>query len=346
MIKTFITVAIVFILSIFLLVGGAFYFFLNTPAGFSMLVRTAWDQSLPANKLSEFSVEKVRTNPLEGIEISGLAMKILVEGTKISMNAGKLGFEMPPAAWRQSPVFWTENLSIKTRDFSLAGGEIKFGLKPLQATPTGFGSISIEKLTLQPRYQLKNIQGVISSLDPITIRPVQGETLNGILEAEISVRPKDGRLVIKGRLHDADMSTLEYVAGENFKNAKGKFQSEFNFEAEKGEIKTIWISAESPKPGGEMNSDLFRILLDYLPSNADKRLIREQILTWRTVPFDEARFTLKNVSERSFQGRFNFTSRKLNLILNLDLDVNFEDVEIMKSISKIMQVLGRIENEE
>lgn len=342
--KTFLTAILIFILAVTFIFGGLFYFFLNTSAGFETLINTVWNQALPQNKLLEFHISKVRTNPIRGIEISGLKMKVLIDGIKTQIKAGELGCELHPSQIFQSPIFWADKLIIKNDSLSLLNVDINLGLKPMQATPTGYGSVSIEKIKLQPNYELNNIRGIITSLDPIIIRPLQGSALSGLIEAEFSMKPKEGRLIIKGQLIDADMALLQKVAGDNFKNSKGKFRGEFNIETEKDSLKSVWIQAESPSPGGEMNADLFRILLDYLPSNADKKLIQDLIQTRKALPFDEARFTLKNVSEKSFQGQFNFSSKTLNVKLNVVLTVNFEDIEIMKSISNLMQMMGGIQN--
>lgn len=344
--KAFAKGLLVFLLVFFLLIGGLFFFLFNTPSGFETLVRAVWNQKLPSSRLQEFHIAKIHTHPLSGVEIDGLQMKALIEGIETQISADSLGLEMPPGLKFQAPIFWVENLSVKTRDFSLSNMKFKLGLKPMQATPSGYGSIEIEKVNIQPHYRLKDVRGVIANLDPLIIRPAQGSTLNGLVEAEISYESKNGYLAVKGHLTDADMAQLQDVAGDSFKNSKGKFRSEFHIETEQNEIKSIWILAESPSPGGEMNAELFRILLDYLPSNADKKLIQEIIQRRNSVPFDEASFTLKNISNRSFQGQFKFTSKTLNLKLNLDLDVNFNDVEIMKSISNLMQMMGRIQHEE
>ncbi|MBI4971725.1 MAG: hypothetical protein HZC17_07810 [Candidatus Omnitrophica bacterium] len=339
--KKFFTILGVIFLFIFLVIGGLFYFCFNTTTGFTLLVHTI----IPAKRLPAFSVEKVRTIPFRWMELSNLRAAVLIDGVKTEIKASGLGLQMHPTNPFHPPIFWVENLNVKTRDFSITNAEIKLGFEPGEAVPAGFGLVNIAAVKYQTKYKLRDIQGVIASLDPLILRPVEGEFLDGIFKAEITYQPKIAALAAKGFLADANMAQFAVIAGDQFKNSTGRFQSEFGLETEHENVRTLWIKAESPLPGGEMNADLFRIFLDYLPSNADKERIDELIRSRHTVPFDNARFTLKNISEKSFQGQFNFVSRALNIQLNIDLDINFQDIEMMNSLAKFMEVLGRFQNE-
>ena len=327
--------------SIILLVIALFLFFFETPAGFKLMLRAV----VPAKQLPEFSVEKVRTFPLRWMELSNVRATVILDGNKTEVNADGAGFQMHPSNPFKPPIFWIENLNIKMREISISGVEFKIGFEPAQAVPAGFGLISIGNLSVKSKYALRDIRGIITSLDPIVLRPIEGKFLDGSVKAEITYRPKDGSLAVKGILTDADMAQFGKIAGDQFRNSSGRFQTEFGFETEKQGFKTVFIKAESLGAGGEMNADLFRIFLDYLPSNADKNQINGIVGSKNTVPFDTACFTLKNVSEKSFQGTFNFYSRAMNIKLNLDLDVNFDNVEMMNSLAKILDLLGRIQNE-
>ena len=327
--------------AIILLVTALFLFFFETTAGFKLMLRAL----VPAKQLPEFTVEKVRTFPLRWMELSNVRAVVLLDGSKTEIKADGAGFQMNPYNPFKPPIFWIENLNIKTREISISGAEFKIGFEPSQAVPAGFGMISIGNLDFKSKYQIRDIRGIITGIDPVTIRPVEGKILDGTIKAEIIYHPKDGSLAVKGVLTDADMAQFGKIAGDQFINSRGRFQTEFGFETEKQGFKTVFIKAESLGTGGEMNADLFRIFLDYLPSNADKKQINGIVGDKNTVPFDTARFTLKNVSEKSFQGTFNFYSRAMNVKLNLNLDVNFEDVEMMNSLAKILDLLGRLQNE-
>lgn len=334
------TISIVLI-SIVILFIALFCFFFETATGFKVLVRAL----VPAKQLPEFNVEKVRTFPLRWMELSNARAIVLIDGNKTEIKADGTGFQMNPANPFKKPIFWIENLNIKNRDLSVSNAEFKIGFEPGEAVPAGFGMISINSINFQSKYKIENIRGIITSIDPLMLKPIEGKLLNGHIKAEITYDPKTGGMAAKGILSGADMAQFGEIAGDQFKNSRGQFQTDFNIETDKQGIKTIMITAESPSPGGEMNADFFRIFLDYIPSNADKKQISEMIRSRNTVPFDDARFTLKNVSEKSFQGTFNFSSRKLNIKLNVDLDVNFEDVEMMNSLEKLLQILGRFQNE-
>lgn len=337
--KNFLAATFVVALSLLLILAGFFYFFFNTTAGFEWMIESAWAKVFPNHRLTVFSVERVRTNPFRGMEIQGLQVKI--KGFKGRLSVRKLGFEMPPEGRFRTPIFWVEGLDFKTKDLSVLGGEIKLGRETGQATPTGFGSIAASKLTLQSQYSFQNLQGIISKWEPLTVHPFQGEFSKGKLEGEIYYSGQnEGRIEIRGKLTEADLSGLAKMKGELFKNARGRYEGEFYLVLEKGRLKEVSMSAQAPKPGGELNAELFRILLNYLPSNADRKHIEGLIQTRKTLPFDEARFFLKNKTDKSLEAEVNIVSKTLNLNLNVNFEINFEEASDMQALGRVLQAMG------
>jgi len=337
--RTFIAIGLIVLVSIILFVGGSFYFLFNTAAGFEWMVKSAWSASRSPVKLPLFKVEKARTNPFQGIDISGLKMNVIVNGEKTQIWAENTGFEASPVNIFETPVFFAENVTIKTRDLSVKNFSVILGSKPKQAVPAGFGSVSAERITLQKKYDLKEISAIITSLDPLILKPVAAHFLKGHLHSEIQFEPKIKKLSVTGNLENADMTQIADFAGKQFQNAKGTFQGAFKVEILENRLSLVEINLESPR-GGEMNAELFRIFVDYLPSNADKERISKLIQAKSTVPYEDARLTLKNVSDKSFSGKFIFESKTMNVRLDIELEINFEDADTFRAVSNLMQMMG------
>ncbi|MBI4398950.1 MAG: hypothetical protein HY586_07465 [Candidatus Omnitrophica bacterium] len=331
--KKFLLAILCFILGVIAIFLGAFYFFFNTAIGFEALAKTSWKASRSPVALTRLSVEKVRTLPWKEIEISNVQMTLLAQKQPFHFSAKQMGLEFSPRGWSEPPIFWMKEAAIRCPQVSFLNVNLKLGLRPHQATPTGFGGLLIEKITVQKKYFAEEIAAVIHSLSPLQLKPVAGMLLDGTLRGEIEYDLPGGRLRVRGRLENASMARLAEMLHIAFQNTRGRFQSDVLIITKGSRLLVLEANLSSPSPGGEMNAELFQILIRSIPGEADRKRILDLIRLKNAVPYDEARLQIKKISETSFGGRFIFESKAMSLRLDLELEINFEDPDFLRALS-------------
>ena len=133
---------------------GLFYFFFNTPHGFGMLAKVF----LP--KRYSISADRIRTNPFDGMEISGLKASGRTNRIQWKLEADWAGLKIDSLFDWTSALVWIENLDIALKGPSFKGEFVgALRLKTHRREVSGL-SLTLESVApggVLPRPWVKNL---------------------------------------------------------------------------------------------------------------------------------------------------------------------------------------------
>ncbi len=313
-------------------------------------------QALPDITLNKVSLGTIKPYKRKETDLHGHELSFAVYGLKstqghfefsdpqndYTLRFSEAGLELPPFKQLNSPLLWIEDMDLESKEIQIEKAQIQWSPAYRVAIPTGYGSFQIDKLQFQ-EYALDQISGVISEMTPLTLDIVSARFLEGKITAHIEFEPEKELLILDGTLHEANIQGLADLGISWIAPAKGFFDGNVHLVVEKGKITQIEGNTHSITLG-EINSEVVRILLDKLPSNADKTKIESLLSEKNRVPFDKFIILLKNKDEKSFQAKITFISKKLNLDIEVLVDINFDQEILDNYLNKILKVLRRLEN--
>jgi len=335
----FAVIVIILIVTFF----GLTAYFLMTPSGLSKTIQFS-SRYLPENiKLSKVSIGGLEASEKKGIVLRDTLLDLSVDQQTFDIHLGNISLQAIKKSRGNIPLLSVNDVNADGKDIKIQNFNLKYSPAPNLASTSGYGSLDVSEATFQKIYSATDVKGIISALDPITIDILEGKSFKGSITGKAIVNPLNNSFVLKAHLADGDLSELAKLGHDWLSNAEGKFEADLSFLLFEQEIRELLFSIRSIS-SGQMNSNFVRILLDQIPSNPKTAEIRSIIDTENRVPFDNVEITVNNKDSSSFQSKITFRSKKLNIDLEVLVDINFEKTFFLKSLAKLSKLIGRISN--
>lgn len=245
--------------------------------------------------------EELRWNHLTVVHISGL----FDNPRKIRVLFDDFDADIPPSKINGLNL----NLNIE-----LVNNKVSKMTGQLDASSAGFDNYKVVKVTSFIDGDEKQIR-----FNNLTAEGYRGKVQGQIL---LEYAPRLA-YSIQCELLGIDLGSMQSANPALFSQVDGKFNGQAKI---KGDLKIVsGLEAEFDIPqGGTIKAAWLKFVIDYIPPSAQKRDLDLLIKNDGNVPVEKATLQLRNLSPEKLTSVIKINSAKLNLDINLTVDINVE----------------------
>mgnify|MGYP001574202715 CR=1 FL=1 len=192
----------------------------------------------------------------------------------------------------------------------------------MKASSLSLGSALYQNGT-GPESMMEEISGLVTGRgNQFQLKSLSATGYGGRWQGDISVDDLS-RLSynVDLKYQDVDVQKVRSLNAQFFSKANGKMSGTIRMAGGKEGLKTFVVGLRI-HPGGTIKASLLKLIVGYFPQSIQKKDLEDLIKKDGDIPVDKAAFELENKGSRGLTTRLDLESKRLNLDLNLDMDIH------------------------
>ncbi len=123
------------------------------------------------------------------------------------------------------------------------------------------------------------------------------------------------------KYQDVDLQKMRSLNAQFFSQAEGKMSGAIRMAGQKEGLETLVLGVRI-HPGGAIKASLLKPIVGYFPQSIQKKDLEDLIKKDGDIPVDKAAWELENKGSQDLTTRLDLESERLNLDLNLTMDIH------------------------
>lgn len=314
---------ILIVLLILIGLATAAVYAMTRPRVLCFIIKSAVNANARATdfKVKDLIFEKIRVDSGRMATIEGVIFKVLREKNEWRGEIPAVHFEYSPASFssQRKMTVGFDGARVRGKDEELKDAALKavivFPRRQWQITG---GHIRVGSLTAKGIAVTEIDARVRGDRGVLTAEPWSARWAGGILAGGLTVK-KDG-FKIRMDTRGVDLSAM----GETiFGKMRGRLEGTIELQGTAKDIGVFKGHLNAPA-GAEMRAAVLSLLLPYIPASAQKNSLERLIAQDSNVFFDQADMNAENIRDDALQLHVMLASKKLNLDIDVIVDVNME----------------------
>ncbi len=274
----------------------------------------------------------------QSIELSQLTGRIKVGNDSFYVSAGTISLDDWRAVLRGGAnKGHAGHVSIVGDKLSVSelAADLGFDWKPLRLEKV-MGAVKAVDLTFE-KYEFAGINMPVEWKDGIfTSKTLSGKLAEGVFGGEIMVVPEpDLKYSMDIRVDGLNTAGLPADSESLLGQVKAHLSGTVSFRG-KGSSLTSATGSFTSAEGGAMKAKLLGYIVQYVPQL--HQVLEDLIKEDGDITLDQGGISFNSLSQKKWQTKVKLYSKKINLDLNLDADINF-DTSVNKWFKRLHRLL-------